>query len=269
MAGVSRSRRGAPVGELREEAKRGPPHPGGCSRAQRLATADGRDLHLSRLRPRRPQRGLADRVAQRNRPGALELAEDSEHERKVAMRETAKRLLHRFNDEEVRPPPRGEAGFVEISRKEGKERWWSTGVAPVLPAVAHADQPLVTELVDLCRRGEGCGVALLSAERVRLLGCAEGTLEEIEEWELTILSRAWRERKAESLPTARASRHQLLRPRPVRRAPRAQPPPLSRRVRPPRWRATARGQIRGHPRLRSAPGRRRLLEGSRLDATAS
>ncbi|HKB51252.1 MAG TPA: VLRF1 family aeRF1-type release factor [Solirubrobacterales bacterium] len=131
---------------------------------------------------------------------ALELAEDGEHERKVAMRETAKRLLHRFNDEEVRPPPRGEAGFVEVSRGEGKERWWGTGVAPVLPAVAHADQPLVTELVDLCQRGEGCGVALLSAERVRLLGCAEGTLEEIEEWELTILSRAWRERKAESSP---------------------------------------------------------------------
>ncbi len=114
---------------------------------------------------------------------ALELAEDGEHERKVAMRETAKRLLHRFNDEEVRPPPRGEAGFVEVSRGEGKERWWGTGVAPVLPAVAHADQPLVTELVDLCQRGEGCGVALLSAERVRLLGCAEGTLEEIEEWD--------------------------------------------------------------------------------------
>lgn len=130
----------------------------------------------------------------------LELAESGEHERKVAMRATAKRLLDRFDDGEVRPPPRGEAGFVEVSRDEGRERWWGTGVPPVLPAVAHADQPLVTELVDLCRRGEGCGVALLSAERVRLLGCAEAALEEIAEWEQTILSRAWRERKAERPP---------------------------------------------------------------------
>jgi hypothetical protein len=144
-------------------------------------------------------RGAAWRIELRNGINrALELAEDGEHERKVAMRETAERLLHRFSDEEVRPPPRGEAGFVEVSRGKGEERWWDTSVAPVLPAVAHTDQPLVTELVDLCRRGEGCGVALLSAERVRLLGCAEGALEEIEEWELTILSRAWRERKAES-----------------------------------------------------------------------
>jgi hypothetical protein len=129
---------------------------------------------------------------------ALKLADEAEHERRIAVRETAKRLLERFDDEEVRPPPRGEAGFVEVSERQGQEHWWETGVAPALPAVVLTEQPVVTELVDLCRRGEGSGVALLSAERVRLFRCAEGELEQVAEWELSILSGDWRERKAQS-----------------------------------------------------------------------
>jgi hypothetical protein len=130
----------------------------------------------------------------------VESADDAEHERRVAVRETARRLLERFDDEEVRPPPRGEAGFLEVSEEEGQERWWETGVAPVVPAVLLTDEPVVTELIDLCRRGEGCGVVLLSAERVRLLRFAEGELEDLDEWEMTILSGDWRERKAQSTP---------------------------------------------------------------------
>jgi Bacterial archaeo-eukaryotic release factor family 10 len=128
---------------------------------------------------------------------AVRQAEDSEHERRVGVRETAQRLLARFDDEVVRPPPRGEAGFVEVARKAGRERWWATGVAPALPAVVLAEQPLLTELVELCHRGEGAGVVLLSTERVRLLRFAEGDLEPLDEWELTILSGDWRERKAQ------------------------------------------------------------------------
>jgi hypothetical protein len=131
---------------------------------------------------------------------AVELAEDGDHDRKIAVRETAKRLLDHFDEGVVRPPPRGEAGFLEVSEREGRERWWGTGVAPVLPAVVLTDRPVVTELVDLCRRGEGSGVALLSAERVRLLRFAEGDLEEIDEWQLTIASPGWRERKAQRTP---------------------------------------------------------------------
>lgn len=144
-------------------------------------------------------RGKAWRIELRNGvERAVELAEDVERERRVAVRETAKRLLERFDDEEVRPPPRGEAGFVEVSEREGQDRWWGTGVAPALAAVVLADRPLVTGLVDLCRRGNACGVVLLSAERVRLLHFAAGELEEIGEWELNILSGDWRERKAQS-----------------------------------------------------------------------
>jgi hypothetical protein len=130
----------------------------------------------------------------------VDLAEGAEHERRVAVRATAKRLLERFEDERVRPPPRGEAGFLEVSEREGEERWWDTGVAPVIPAVVLTEQPVVTELVDLCRRGQAFGVVLLSAERVRLLSFAEGDLEELDEWEMTILSLDWRERKAQSTP---------------------------------------------------------------------
>jgi len=131
---------------------------------------------------------------------ALGLAEGAEHERKIAVRETARRLLERFDDDELRPPPRGEAGFLEVSRREGQERWWGVGVMPVLPAVVLTDQPVVAELLDLCRRCEGSGVALLSTERVRLLRFAAGDLEEVADWELTIFSRDWRERKAQSTP---------------------------------------------------------------------
>jgi hypothetical protein len=144
-------------------------------------------------------RGGAWRIGLRNGlDRALELAEDAEHERKIAVRATAKRLLERFDDEQMRPPPRGEAGFVEVSEREGQERWWGTGVAPALPAVALGEQPLVTGLVDLSHRGEESAVVLLSAERVRLLRFAEGGLEEIAAWELSIFSRDWRERKAQS-----------------------------------------------------------------------
>ena len=53
-------------------------------------------------------------------------------------------------------------------------------------------------LLDLCGRNGARGVALLSSERVRLLRCAEGALEELEDWELSITSLDWRERKSQS-----------------------------------------------------------------------
>lgn len=144
-------------------------------------------------------RGGAWRIELRNGlDRAMGLVEGAGHERKIAVRATARRLLERFDGEQIRPPPRGEAGFVEVSEREGREHWWGTGVAPALPAVVLGEQPLVTGLVDLSRRGEESAVVLLSAERVRLLRFAAGGLEEIAEWELSIFSHDWRERKAQS-----------------------------------------------------------------------
>ena len=53
-------------------------------------------------------------------------------------------------------------------------------------------------LIALLCRGGARGVALLSSERVRLLRCADGALEELEDWELSVISLDWRERKSQS-----------------------------------------------------------------------
>jgi len=129
---------------------------------------------------------------------ALEPVADGEHAQRMAVRETARRLLDRYDGKELRPPPLGEAGFVEVSENGGREHWWGSSVPPRAATVTLAEQPTVAPLVELCGRGGGCGVAVLSAERVRLLRFAGGILEPLEEWELSITSGDWRERKASS-----------------------------------------------------------------------
>lgn len=145
-------------------------------------------------------RGGAWRTELRNGVDAvLERHKEAEHERRVALRETARRLTERFEDGDLRPPPRGEVGFVEVAEKEGAEHWFGTGVAPVAAAcVECAPGPVVAPLLDLCGHGAARGVAVLSSERVRLLRCAEGALEDLEDWELSITSLDWRERKSQS-----------------------------------------------------------------------
>ena len=145
-------------------------------------------------------RGGAWRTELRNGlDGVLDAHKEAEHERRVALQATAKRLMERFEDGDLRPPPRGEAGFVEVAEKEGVEHWFGTAVAPVADTpVEFAPEPAVVPLLDLCGRGSARGIALLSSERVKLLRCDEGALEELEDWELTIFSRDWRERKSQS-----------------------------------------------------------------------
>lgn len=129
----------------------------------------------------------------------LEAHKEDEHDRRVALRATAKRLLERFEDGDLRPPPRGEVGLVEVSEKEGTEHWWGIGVTPVVSnCVEYGPEPTVSPLLDLCGRGGDKAVAVLSSERVRLLRCSEGTLEELQDWELSITSLDWRERKSQS-----------------------------------------------------------------------
>ena len=129
----------------------------------------------------------------------LERARDADHERRIALRATARRLGERFEDGDLRPPPRGEAGFVEVAEKGGAERWWGTAVAPSSTAcVELAEEPVLAPLIDLCGHGRARAVALVSSERVRLLRCAEAALEDLEDWELSIFSLDWRERKSQS-----------------------------------------------------------------------
>ncbi|HET9198319.1 MAG TPA: VLRF1 family aeRF1-type release factor [Solirubrobacterales bacterium] len=145
-------------------------------------------------------RGGAWRTELRNGLDAVLAARvEDEHDRRLALRATAKRLLERFEDGDLRPPPRGEAGFVEVAEKAGAERWFGTAAAPAAPAcVEFAPEPVVAPLLDLCGHYGARGVALLSSERVRLLCWADGMLEDLEDWELSITSLDWRERKAPS-----------------------------------------------------------------------
>ncbi len=150
-------------------------------------------------------RGASWRTELRNAlDQVLDANKEAEHDRRVALRATAKRLTERFEDGDLRPPPRGEAGFVEVAEKEGAEHWFGTGVAPAAgTCVEFGVDPAVVPLLDLCGRGAGRAVALLSSERVRLFSCAEGALEEVEEWKLSIFSLDWRERKSPSGNPAR------------------------------------------------------------------
>jgi len=145
-------------------------------------------------------RGGAWRTELRNGLDAiLDANKEIDHEPRVALRATAKRVLERFEDGDLRPPPRGEIGFVAVSEKEGAEHWWGTGTPPAADAcVEYAPEPVVAPLIALCCHGASRGVALLSAERVRLLRCAEGTLDELEDWEMSVFSLNWRERKSQS-----------------------------------------------------------------------
>ncbi len=145
-------------------------------------------------------RGGAWRTELRNGLDALlEAAKDAEHDRRLALRAVAKRVIDRYEDGDHRPPPRGEAGFVEVAEKGGEEHWWGTGAAPQANAcVELGERPALAPLVDLACRGEGRGIAIVSLERVRLLSFAEGRLTELEDWELEVTSLDWRERKAQT-----------------------------------------------------------------------
>ncbi len=145
-------------------------------------------------------RGGAWRTELRNGLDALlDAAKDAEHDRRVALRAVAKRIIDRYEDGDHRPPPRGEAGFVEVAEKGGEEHWWGTGAVPSASAcVELGERPALAPLVDLACRGEQRGIAIVALERVRLLGFDEGRLTELEDWELEVTSLDWRERKAQS-----------------------------------------------------------------------
>lgn len=145
-------------------------------------------------------RGGAWRTELRNALDAiLESHKEGEHDLRLALRATAKRLIERFEDGDLRPPPRGEVGFVEVAEKEGVEHWWGTSAPPLADACAeYAPEPVVAPLIAFVCRGVARGVAVVSAERVRLLRCGGGALEELEDWELSLFSLDWRERKSQS-----------------------------------------------------------------------
>jgi Bacterial archaeo-eukaryotic release factor family 5 len=119
-----------------------------------------------------------------------------DHEVRTALRATAERVTDRFASRERRLP-RGEVGFVAVAEEPASERWWSTHLPPRSADSAYfAERPVVAPLLCTVARATPRGVALLSAERARLLEWEPGRVEELHSWELTLFSGDWRERKA-------------------------------------------------------------------------
>lgn len=151
-----------------------------------------------RLEP--DDRGGAWHTELRNGLAGLREAEELDHDAASALRATAERIEERFANHE-RGLPRGEIGFVEVAAKPGAERWWASHLEPDGASTVRLDsRPLIAPLVCLLGRGAACGVALLSAERVRLLDWSPGRIEELHNWELSVFSLDWRERKAQRVP---------------------------------------------------------------------
>jgi release factor family 10 len=142
-------------------------------------------------------RGGAWRTELRNGFAAvLEAADELDHRTRIALRATAERIGERFGNHD-HDLPRGEVGFVEVALDAGGERWWSTHLSPQTGASAcFAEEPVVAPLLHLTKQGAERGVALVSAERVRLLEWAPGSIDQVESWELRVFSHEWRERKA-------------------------------------------------------------------------
>jgi hypothetical protein len=112
------------------------------------------------------------------------------------MKAAADRVLERFPEDDAPPEGRAHAGFVEVATRP-TEVWRAMQVSVGLTEVVHAHRPYLRPLVELFDRWPDVGVVLVSAERGRLLDWSLGSLRELGDWEITLWSRDWRERKAQ------------------------------------------------------------------------
>ncbi len=146
-------------------------------------------------------RGGAWRTELRNALSQVRQAKSkADHQARVALKATVERIEERFANHD-RGLPRGEIGFVEVSDNGAAEHWWTPHMPPDAEVCACiAERPVVSPLLYLAEHGCPRGVALLSAERVRLFEWAPGHLEELEAPELAVYSGDWRERKSATVP---------------------------------------------------------------------
>jgi hypothetical protein len=135
------------------------------------------------------------RIALRDRLG--ELADRATpREPRRAFDAAAARVLERFPEDGPPPNGRGHAGFIEVAEEPG-EVWRSMQMQPRRVEAVHWQRAYLRPLVELFAEGPCVGVVLASAEHVRSLEWSMGALRELEDWEITLWSRDWRERKAE------------------------------------------------------------------------
>jgi hypothetical protein len=144
-------------------------------------------------------RGEGWRIELRNGlAAAVERARERDgRETRRELEATARRILDRFPSEAAHPEGRTQIGFVEVASKPGREEWYAVQIPAAPVQVVHDARPVVRPLVAILDDAAPRGVAAVSAERVRLLRWALGTIEELEDWGLEIFSLDWRERKAQ------------------------------------------------------------------------
>lgn len=140
------------------------------------------------------------RIELRERLRAL-AGEASPHEERRAFDAAMAEILERFPENGAPPEGRGHVGFIELSEKRPTAVWRSMQMAPRRTEALWAQRAFVRPLVELFAQGPHVGVVLVSAERVRLLEWSLGAIRQLNDWEITLFSPDWRERKAErSLP---------------------------------------------------------------------
>jgi hypothetical protein len=135
------------------------------------------------------------RIALRDRLREL-AGRTAPHESRRGFEAAAARALERFPEDGPPPEGRGHAGFIEVAEKP-TEVWRSMQMAPRRVEAVHWARPYLRPLVQLFAEAPYVGVVLASAERIRLLDWSLGTLRQLDDWEITLWSRDWRERKAE------------------------------------------------------------------------
>ncbi len=150
-------------------------------------------------------RGRGWRIALREQ--LRELGERTEpHAERRAFQAAANEILERFPENGAPPEGRGHVGFVELAEKHPAAIWRSMQMSPRRTEVVRSERPYVRPLVELFAEGPHVGVALVSADRVRLLDWSLGAIRELEDWEITLFSQDWRERKAERSIPGRGTR---------------------------------------------------------------
>jgi Bacterial archaeo-eukaryotic release factor family 10 len=120
------------------------------------------------------------------------------------LQRTASRLERKLDADPPHADIRGLIGFVEIAHGPAEERWYASRIPPVRTEVVAGPGsrmgPLLLQMLD---DGAPLGVAVTSADRIRLFGWELGRLQEIHDWELSYFADQWRERKARAVNPAR------------------------------------------------------------------
>jgi hypothetical protein len=127
---------------------------------------------------------------------AVEAAAERDRETRLAVEASARRVGEALVAEPGEAHGRSLAGFVEVRRDPGEERWYAVQVPLRRAEVCYRAGPQVGPLVAVLDDGAPLGVAAASAERIRLFDWRLGRIEELHDWELEVGSLDWRERKS-------------------------------------------------------------------------